>query len=295
LEAFAKYGLPQKIDHKPTGKVTRREIEYARKDVKCTAALPNAAKKEFDLHPIPLTADRAYSPASIAKGYLEAMNIDTPEQKFDVSPRNLGIAMESYFGGRAETRVRAQEVPVVPVDFTSEYPSTCVLLKLWEIVTAQSISFEDVTKNVRNLLKQITLKDCFELKRWPDFRFFALVKPKDDILPVRTMYNGKTVNIGNNYLTSSKPIWIAGPDLIASKIQTGTTPQVLKALRVIPHNQSANTFLARFEQLGQQPAGVRKPCTGYPAIATGDQGFRRRDVCVSPVASTLMRIPELSA
>jgi len=131
--------IPQKIDHKPTGKVTLQEIEYARQDLKCTAALLNAATKEFDLHPIPLTADRAYSPATIAKGYLEAMNIVTPEQKFEVSPRNLGIAMESYFGGRAETRVRAQEVPVVPVDFTSEYPSTCALLKLWEIVTSKAV------------------------------------------------------------------------------------------------------------------------------------------------------------
>jgi hypothetical protein len=58
-----------------------------------------------------------------------------------------------------------------------------------------------------------------------------------DILPVRTMYNGKTVNIGNNYLTSSKPLWIAGPDFIASKIQTGSAPRILKALRIVPHGQ----------------------------------------------------------
>jgi hypothetical protein len=75
---------------------------------------------------------------------------------FDVSPRNLGIAMESYFGGRAETRVRAEELPVVPVDFTSEYPSTCALLKLWQIVTAEDISFDDATESVRKQLQQIT-------------------------------------------------------------------------------------------------------------------------------------------
>jgi len=224
-----------------------RQIEYARQDVKCTTALLNAAKKEFDLHPIPLSPDRAYSPASIAKGYLEAMSIVTPEQKFDVSPRNLGIAMESYFGGRAETRVRAQEVPVVPVDFTSEYPSTCALLKLWEIVTAKNISFDDATESARKQLKEITLEKSFDLKRWPDFRFFALIKPEDDILPVRTMYNRKTVNIGNNHLTSPKPIWIAGPDVIASKIQTGRDPQILKAIRIVPHGQ----------QTGMKSVGLR--------------------------------------
>ena len=243
LEAFAKYNLPQKLEHKPTGNVTLKEIAYARQDVKCTAALLNAAKQEFDSHPIPLAPDRAYSPASIAKGYLEAMNIITPERKFDVSPRNLGIAMESYFGGRSETRVRAQELPVVPVDFTSEYPSTCALLKLWEVVTAKSVSFDDATDDIRTTLKEITHSNCFELERWPGFRFFALVKPNDDILPVRTMYNGKTVNIGNNYLTSSKPLWIAGPDLIASKIQTGRAPNVLKAIRLVPHGRQAGMKL----------------------------------------------------
>src|SRR5215469_3612927 len=64
LDAFAKFNLPQKLDHTPTGKVTFKEIKYARQDVKRTAALLNAAKNEFDLHPISLTPDGAYSPAS---------------------------------------------------------------------------------------------------------------------------------------------------------------------------------------------------------------------------------------
>ncbi len=237
LKGFRKYNLPKKIDHKPTGKVTKAEIRYARQDVRCTAALLNAAKKEFDLHPISLTPDRAYSAASIAKSYLEAMNITRPEQKFGVSPRILGIAMESYMGGRSETRVRLAEVPVVPVDFTSEYPSTCVLLKLWEVVTAEYVTFDDVTADVRELLQQISHADCFRPDWWPDFRFFALVKPNKDILPVRTLYNGKTPNIANNYFTSSKPIWIAGPDLIASKIQTGRAPEVIQAIGVNPHGK----------------------------------------------------------
>ena len=43
---------------------------------------------------------------------------------------------------------------------------------------------------------------AFKPELWSEFRFFALVKPKKHILPVRTMYNGRTPNIGNNYLTS---------------------------------------------------------------------------------------------
>jgi len=66
------------------------------------------------------------------------------------------------------------------------------------------------------LLSTITLQRCFERKRWLQFRFFALVRPDNDILPVRTVYNGTTQNIGINYLTSKEPIWFAGPDIIAS-------------------------------------------------------------------------------
>jgi hypothetical protein len=215
--------------------VTPEEIEYARQDVRCTVALLNAAKHEFDKHPIPLDPCRAYSPASIAKAYLEAMRIKKPLQKFSVRNEILGISMESYMGGRSEGWLRHAEVEVSPVDFTSEYPSTCVLLGLWKILTAEKLTFESATKTVQNMLRKISLDRCFDLKMWPKFVFFAQVIPNDDILPVRTSYNGITQNIGHNYLKDTKSIWIAGPDLIASVIRTGKVPQIRKAIRCVPH------------------------------------------------------------
>lgn len=71
----------QKIDHRPTGKVTTEEIKYARGDVACTVDLLNAAKQEFDLHPIAAGPDRMFSPASVAKSYLEELNILHPSEK----------------------------------------------------------------------------------------------------------------------------------------------------------------------------------------------------------------------
>jgi group II intron reverse transcriptase/maturase len=58
--------------------------------------------------------------------------------------------------------------------------------------------------------------------------------------PVRMVYKGRTQNIGLNYLTSDKPIWYAGPDLIASKILTGRAPKILKALCMVPHGRQSN-------------------------------------------------------
>ena len=86
-------------------------------------------------------------------------------------------------------------------------------------------------------VKGITLDECFDLScgRFAFLRTES--EPKKHILPVRTMYNETTPNIGNNYLTSSKPIWIAGPDLIASAIQTGSAPEVIRAIRIVPRGQ----------------------------------------------------------
>jgi len=104
----------------------------------------------------------------------------------------------------------------------------CALLELWKVLTAEKLTFEDNTKSARTLLKQISLDRCFDLKLWPDLRFWARVLPDDDILPVRKLYNGITQNIGNNCLKDTKPIWIAGPDLIASAIRTGKAPQTVE-------------------------------------------------------------------
>jgi hypothetical protein len=230
----------QKLDHEPTGKVTPEEIEYARQDGRCTLDALNGLKREFDKHPIRLKPYHAYSPASVAKGYLEAMGIVTPAAKFKLSEKNLGIAMQSYYGGRSETRVRCAEVPVVPVDFTSEYPTCCALLGLFDVLTAKRVTFEDYTRKARRLLETISLKDCFQPATWEHFKFFALVEPDDDILPVRTVYDGVTQNIGNNYFTSDSQLWFAGCDLIASVIrQKGKVPRIVRAIRMVPRGKQA--------------------------------------------------------
>jgi hypothetical protein len=229
----------QKIDHEPTGQVTPEEIEYARQDGRCTVDALNALKQEFDKHPISLKPWRAYSPASVAKSYLDAMGILRPAEKFAISDKHLGIGLQSYYGGRSETHIRCAEVPVVPVDFTSEYPTCCALLGLFDVITAKSVTFEDDTNNIRKLVAKISLERCFEPSAWKDFNFFALVQPDDDIFPVRTVYDGVSQNIGNNFLSSDTPLWYAGCDVIASAIRTKKAPRILRAIRLVPHGKQA--------------------------------------------------------
>ena len=230
----------QKIDHEPTGKVTAEEIEYARQDGRCTIDALNALKQEFDKHPISLKPCNAYSPASVAKSYLDAMGIVRPAGKFAVSPKYVGIAMQTYYGGRSETRIRCTEVPVVPVDFTSEYPTCCALLGLFDVITAESVTFQDDTDNIRRLVKKTSLDRCFDPALWKQFNFFALVKPENDILPVRTVYDGVTQNIGNNYLSlGDSALVLPGCDVIASAIRTEKPPRILRAVRMVPHGKQS--------------------------------------------------------
>jgi len=234
--------LPEELwkqEHDPTGRVDAEEIEYARQDVIATLATLNVLKREYDQHPIALPPDKAYSPASIGKAYLDAMGIIPPMEKFALPEYIHGIAMQSYFGGRAECRIRKWPVPVVPVDFTSQYPTVNTLLGNFDVLTAKSISIEDVTSEVRAFLAGVTLERTFDPAFWKRLQFFALVTSNNDILPVRTVYNDSaTQNIGVNGLTSQTSMWFAGPDVIASiLLNGGKVPTIEKAIRVVPHRK----------------------------------------------------------
>jgi hypothetical protein len=242
------FGVPGKMSHTPSGKVTPKEIRYCREDVAATGRLLDAAKQEFDRHPIKLRPDQAYSPASIAKAYLDAMNIVRPKEHFRVANRIHGISMQAYYGGGAECRIRKTPVPVILTDFTSQYPTVNALLGNWGVLKASDTQFRPCTGKVRKWLSKMTFKDTFNPKFWKNLSFFALVKPETDILPVRTVYNGRTRNIGLNYLSSQKPIWYAGPDIVASALLQGKIPRGMKAVRMEPSGQQknlSNTDLAK--------------------------------------------------
>jgi hypothetical protein len=248
---------PEKMEHEPTGLITVNELTYARQDVRATLGLLNALKHEYELHPIALPPDRAYSPASIGKAYLRTMGIVEPMRKFkDIPPKIHGIAMAAYFGGRAECRIRRWPVPVVPVDLTSEYPSVDALLGIWDVLTAARLTVEDATKDVRSLLTNVTLDKLFHRASWKQFKFYARIMPEGDILPVRSVYGGNsgTCNIGLNALNWKQPTWIAGPDLIASVLLSGHSPNVLEAIRIVP----------RGKQRGLRPIELRNAISVDP-------------------------------
>lgn len=234
------FKAPGKLhDYAPSGRVTSDEIDYCRQDVRATVGLLNALLAEFNSYPLgDLPPERAYSAASIAKAFLKTMGVLSPEQKFQLDEKTKGICMQGYYGGRAEIRIRHTSVPVVYTDFTSQYPTVNTLLGLWSLLTAEKVRVRDATREVRALLQSLTVDRLLDQRAWPKLAFFALIQPDADILPVRTIYGdgqfGNQTNIGLNPLTSEKPIWFTGPDIVGSTLLKGRPPKILRAIRIEP-------------------------------------------------------------
>jgi hypothetical protein len=232
--ASAAFGLEHgKTAAEQHGIITPNYIDYCRRDVQATAELAMELIREYDRHPIDLQVTRAYSPASIAKGYLTSIGIRPPLlTNSHLSPADLGASMVSFYGGRAECRIRNLPVPVVVCDFTSMYPTVNALMGLWPLITANRIDAIDATEQVQQFLNQVSLVDCYQPATWPQFVGVAQIIPDGDILPVRATYGPEPGwTIGVNPLNCKTPLWFTIPDLVTSKLLTGKTPIVLRAIR----------------------------------------------------------------
>ncbi len=219
------------------GKITNAYIAYNRQDVTASRGLLNALRQEFDRHPIALDPCKAYSPASVAKAYLDALGIARPADQFsDIAPKYLGYAMTAYFGGRAEVRIRNTVVPVVYTDFLSMYPTVNALMGLFDVLTADRLEIQDAAADVRKMLATVTAECVFNPALWRGLCWFAQIRPNGDVLPARATYSNETDawNIGVNPVTSKSPLWYAGPDIIASTLLTGKSPDIIRAFRIIP-------------------------------------------------------------
>ena len=163
------------------------------------------------------------------------MGVTEPERKFQLDDKTNGICMQGYYGGRAEIRIRHTSMPVIYTDFLSQYPTVNTLLGLWRLLIARKIRVREATRDVETFLKSVDVNQMLDPKTWHKLTFFALVQPDADILPVRAVYGenrvGGETNIGLNPLTSDKPIWFAGPDIVASLLQAGKSPKILRAIR----------------------------------------------------------------
>ena len=258
--ACAEHGVEHpKLAVERHGIVTPDYIAYNRRDTKATGELLVKLLPEFEHHPISLAVTKAFSPASLAKGYLREMGIVPPLVRQPDFPREkLAASMNAYYGGRAEARIRRTSVPVVYTDFLSMYPTVNALMGNWAFITAERIEVVDATEETRDLLAHTESDDLFHPETWRKLPVFARIKADGAVLPVRARYDPRETgwNIGSNHLSNDEPVWYALPDLVADKLLTGRTVEVVEAFRLLPCGTQAN--LTPTKLLGVVPIDPRR-------------------------------------
>ncbi|MGP6207903.1 hypothetical protein ACNF42_07760 [Cuniculiplasma sp. SKW3] len=237
------FGASRKMHTEEHGKITEEYIDYNIQDVRSTADLYDKALERYKMFNLNKEPNILYSPASIGKAYLEKMNIKPfLEQNPDFPKEILGYAMSSYYGGRTEIRIRNRPVPITYLDFTSMYPTVYSLLNLDEFLKAKHLKFTSSTESVKEFVKNVSIGDLNKPETWksPEMHSIAKIKPNEDILPVRMEYSKTAKNIGINYLTSKQELWYTVEDVIASKLLTGKTPEIVEAITFIPQGIQDN-------------------------------------------------------
>jgi len=251
------FGAPASRQRKSYSRVTKPAIEGLLRDVTAELELLNRLKEEFERHPVDLMPDRCYSPATLAKSYLSAMGIKPPQEKFKIPDRIRGVATQASAGGRAECMIRRTPQPVTYVDFHAQFPAVSKLLDCREILCAESLEFPDFTAEAREMVERIGLHDCFRPAFWKRLRFYALVEPQEDVVPIRAKFGLRADSdptLAWNFLTSKQPFWMTGAGVIAAKLMTGKSLKILEAIKVVPQGVQPGLVPVRlYSQLEVDP------------------------------------------
>ena len=235
------FGVPYVKRPVELGRLSAELVTYCREDVAATTDLAKAVLSAFYAHPVRLSADRAYSAAGLGLAYFERMGLRPPRAGTSALPEaNIAQAQSAFFGQRMEARIRHVPVPVVAVDFSSQYPVVAHLLGLWGLVTSARLSAADATEEVRELLERASLAQVLDPALWPQLAGFALVEPEGDWLPRRAYFSG-SADLPRTSLgpTWGRPGWWALPDLVAAKVATGKVPKVITAWRLVGEGRQA--------------------------------------------------------
>ncbi|MDH3384944.1 MAG: hypothetical protein OEL77_02905 [Nitrosopumilus sp.] len=194
--------------------------------------------------------NKLFSPASIGIGDLEKIGIKPfliQNKRF--SKKLLGNVMSTYYGALVEAQIINTPTLVTILDFASMFPTLFVLFGMYQLLIAQEIGHKDTTRETQKFLDKITISEINKPKMWPKMLSICKIIPDDDILPVRSDYSDAIFNVGMNYLksTDDTALYYTLPDLIASKLRTGKTPQIIEAVTFFP--QGVQKGLRDFEVL----------------------------------------------
>ncbi len=218
--------------------VSRNYLSYAQQDVQVTWECYCKLLDKFSEHKFTQAAPhKIFSEASIGKAYFREMNIRSWRDVQPDFPDYLtGIIMSTYFGGRSEIHHRRIISRVRYCDFLSMYPTVCTLMGLWRYVIASGLTWWDSTAETAGFLETISLSELRNQSCWPELTTLVQILPSEDIVPIRANYGGdQQTTIGLNCLSRETPLWFTLADCIASKVLTGKTPKIVRAITFEPY------------------------------------------------------------
>jgi len=261
----------RKMDVEELGEVNRRTLLYGRQDVRVTWGLYRKLRNEYERHPFATSEhERAkarataymgelYSSASIAKQYLRLLGFrPLLDAQPDFDPEHLGHGSASYFGGRAEIRVRRSDVPITVLDFTAMYASIFILQDLQSLIAGKIAAIEASASELERLLSEVTAERLFDKETWRLFNCLVLVDPDFAILPVRMrMATDEPYTIAVTPFDAPEGRWYTLADVIASKLLGGRLPKMLRAIRFVTQGKPRTPKPILFR--GQVPLGECEP------------------------------------
>jgi hypothetical protein len=221
------------------GHITAKYLDYLQRDVlvtwECAQELI-ARYDRFGFTETPVT--RVYSEASIGKALLKQAGA-TPwrELQPDLPADLLAAILETYAGGNTTCRIRRVPLPGVYLDFLSQYPTVFVLQNLDRYLFATGFYWHDEDPaKLRRWISRLGAGDVLDPKLWPKLDVICLVQPDGDLLPTRARYRhtSRAYNLALAYRHGGPRQWWALADVLASKIETGRTPKILRVIRFAP-------------------------------------------------------------
>jgi hypothetical protein len=179
------------------GKITRRYLDYAVRDVEVTAEAYFRLVDEFKSYGLTKTEPhQLYSEASLGKALLREMGIKPLSQvQPDVPAWLYGLIMSTFYGGRSEVAIRRMMARVLYCDFRSMYTTVCTLMGLWRFVIAKGFTWKDATEEAIALLERADLDTLLTSDFWNALPILVRVQADGDLFPVRAPYNGETRSI----------------------------------------------------------------------------------------------------
>lgn len=215
-------------------------IEYARADVRATWECFEKLQAIYDTYELETPSHKILTEASLGKATLQKIGVKPfLELNPDCDKRTLGKLMSAFFGGRAEIRIRRNVVEVLYCDFRSMYPTVNALMGLWRYFIADGWTQRDATDEIREFVEGVTEADLQNPETWKRLPALVRVRPNRDVFPVRATYSddpGRSdFQIGlNEFGDGKQDYWFSLPDVIASKLHTGRTPEIVEAIAFDP-------------------------------------------------------------